>query len=228
MDLRLPFVPGTRVLSGQGHNAQFARATHRAVALRYSIDFAEQVPGLPIDGAHYPAAFRAGTPVVSAAAGKVYVYGGARDNAADNWGYGNAVLIDHGNGYATLYAHLRDTRVTTGQVVRQGERIGSIGQTGNAGPPGGVGGAAHPHLHFQVVRLTRTPVPMLEQHHAGDWPRDSMGRLVAAPWEPAGVPYLVTLRDMSAGGALQRLSSFDVKNAEYGVLWDEAHVYAAP
>ncbi len=228
MDLRLPFLAGTRVLAGQGHNAQVAAATHRASSLRYAIDFAEQVAGLPIDGAYYPAAFHRGTPVVSAAAGKIYVYGGARELVADNWGYGNIVVIDHGSGYATLYAHVQDVRVKTGQLVRQGEPIAAIGQTGNAGPATSIGGSAHPHLHFQVVHLIRTPSPGSEQHHAGAWPRDPSGRLIYPPWEPAGVPCFLRLRDVRGGGAVQRISSFDVKNSEYGVLWDEAHVYAAP
>lgn len=54
--------------------------------------------------------------------------------------YGNHVVIDHGNGYSTLYAHLQSTQVAVGQVVDQGTLIGYVGGTGNV---------TGPHLHFE-------------------------------------------------------------------------------
>lgn len=56
-------------------------------------------------------------------------------------GYGNAVAIDHGNGYQTLYAHLSSVNVTCGQSVVQGQTIGYGGSTGNS---------SGPHLHFEI------------------------------------------------------------------------------
>ena len=67
--------------------------------------------------------------------------GGTVATAAYHNSYGNYVVIDHGNGLSTLYAHLYRINVTVGQSVSQGQQIGIIGQTGRAF------GA---HLHFEV------------------------------------------------------------------------------
>lgn len=79
-----------------------------------------------------------GTPVLAADAGRVTVAGWP-----DNGGYGNRVVIDHGNGYTTLYGHLSKVNVVVGQTVNRGDVIGLEGSTGRS---------TGPHLHFEVRR----------------------------------------------------------------------------
>ena len=58
--------------------------------------------------------------------------GGVVTTVGYNNGYGNYIIVDHGNGMQTLYAHMSDTAVTEGTTVGQGETIGYLGQTGMA------------------------------------------------------------------------------------------------
>ena len=59
-------------------------------------------------------------------------------------GYGNAVQVDHGNGYVTTYAHMNSIAVSTGDTVERGQKLGVVGNTGN------VRGITGIHLHFTV------------------------------------------------------------------------------
>lgn len=78
----------------------------------------------------------AGTPVLAADAGKIMVAGWP-----DNVGYGNRIIIDHGNGFVTLYGHLSKIYVSAGQSVKRGDTIGAVGSTGRS---------TGPHLHFEI------------------------------------------------------------------------------
>jgi len=84
-----------------------------------------------------------GTPILASADGKVILsrsggYGG---------GYGTYVVISHTNGTQTLYAHMNANNVSVGDMVKQGQVIGSIGMTGKT---------SGPHIHFEI-RGARNP-----------------------------------------------------------------------
>lgn len=85
--------------------------------------------GIDIDGDE-------GAPVYAADNG-VVVYAGW-----NNWGYGNVVVINHSNGWQTLYAHLSVINVGCGQSVYQTNIIGAVGNTGKS---------SGPHLHFEMM-----------------------------------------------------------------------------
>jgi murein DD-endopeptidase MepM/ murein hydrolase activator NlpD len=82
-----------------------------------------------------------GAPIVAAGSGTVVF-------ASSRTGYGNHVIIDHGGGVATLYAHMSSIGASNGQRVAIGDRIGAIGCTGYC---------TGPHLHFEV-RVNGDPV----------------------------------------------------------------------
>lgn len=87
-----------------------------------------------------------GTPVLAADSGRVIVAGWP-----DNVGYGNRVMIDHQNGYITLYAHMSKVAVNADQTVKRGDVIGYIGSTGRS---------TGPHCHFEIRLNDKTQDPM--------------------------------------------------------------------
>ncbi|MCW5875893.1 MAG: LysM peptidoglycan-binding domain-containing M23 family metallopeptidase [Anaerolineales bacterium] len=86
-------------------------------------------PGIDIAGAE-------GNPIY-AVDGGVVVYAGW-----SNTGYGNLLVIDHGTGWQSAYAHMNSVAVTCGQNIGQGEFVGTLGNTGNS---------SGPHLHFELL-----------------------------------------------------------------------------
>ncbi len=89
-----------------------------------------------------------GAPILAADSGYVAAAGW------DDSGYGRMVIIDHGNGFQTLYAHMEKYYVEVGDSVAKGEQIGEVGSTGNS---------TGPHLHFEVMKngVQRNPFGFL-------------------------------------------------------------------
>lgn len=156
-------VPSSRRRSAQ---AAFSAAAFTTVTLLTS---ACSIPRWPVDGVmtspyglrlrgwrpdlHHGVDVSAaeGTPVRAMRSGRVE-HAGARGS------YGLSIVIAHGSGVSTLYAHLSRIDVSRGERVSGRQVIGAVGRTGNA---------TGPHLHFEVWRSGRPedPVPLL-----GDFP----------------------------------------------------------
>lgn len=84
-----------------------------------------------------------GKRVIAAASGTV-VYSAYQSGTSSSPGYGNYLIIYHGNGYASLYAHMQSKAVGTGTYVTKGQTIGYSGNTGGVAP----------HLHFEIRKAS--------------------------------------------------------------------------
>lgn len=123
-------VAGTYITSGYGYRLHPIQGIYKYHA------------GIDIGNAGY------GTPVLAAADG-VVIYAGAMS------GYGNCVMINHGNNIVTLYGHGQTILTELGKEVKQGDVIMAVGSTGNS---------TGPHLHFEVRIEGKTvdPIPYLD------------------------------------------------------------------
>jgi murein DD-endopeptidase MepM/ murein hydrolase activator NlpD len=107
------------------------------------------------EGLDFPAP--AGTPILASAGGRVITAGASG-------AYGNAVVIDHGNGLATLYGHASRVFVRPGDLVMPQQAIATVGSTGRS---------TGAHLHFEVIR-----------HGIRVEPRDYLAQVDAASGQP--------------------------------------------
>ncbi len=96
--------------------------------------------------------FHEGLDIAANHGNNVYAYTDGRVvEAGWNGGYGNCILINHGNGFKTRYAHLSRIDVRVGQKVQTGAKIGAVGSTGNS---------TGSHLHFEVIKYGQTKNPL--------------------------------------------------------------------
>ena len=122
-------VKGSRLIvaSRQG-GSKLGWPTEGKINSDYGRRWGRQHTGLDIDG-------NKGEPIAASADGRVI-------SAGWDGGYGNAVVISHGNGLVTKYAHMSKIEVEPGQRISRGDLIGLVGSTGNS---------TGPHVHFEVI-----------------------------------------------------------------------------
>ncbi|MBG0853423.1 M23 family metallopeptidase [Streptomyces spinoverrucosus] len=138
--------------AAQVATAQNAKVAAKSAAAKKAASWISPVKGYRLSASYAQAggmwqsthsgqdfAVASGTKVVAAHGGTVVKAGG--NGAGDGPAYGNAVVIKHGNGTYSQYAHLSRVDVRVGQVVATGQRIALSGNTGNS---------SGPHLHFEI------------------------------------------------------------------------------
>ena len=115
----------------------FRRPAYGAISSRFGFRSGRPHEGIDIAG-------NSGDPIYAAAGGKV-IYSGWES------GYGNLIKIDHGDGYITYYGHNTKNLVSVGKKVSKGDKIATLGTTGNS---------TGPHLHFEVRSNGKPVDPM--------------------------------------------------------------------
>lgn len=160
--------------------------------------------------------------VLAHSAGKVVFCQTGRKNekgATGNASYGNCVKIDHGNGYTTLYAHLATVAVKLGQTVKQGQVIGTMGNTGNS---------TGTHLHFEVRKdnVHIDPTPYLTKDLPAPVNTDPVTvtyRAYTNKWWPAVTGYHNTGASGYAGVAGKAVTAIEAKPSK-GTLRYRVHL----
>jgi murein DD-endopeptidase MepM/ murein hydrolase activator NlpD len=128
--------------------------------------------------------------------------------AASGWGVlGNTVVVDHGDGEYSVYAHLSDISVAAGAKLNAGEKLGTVGYTGNAAALRSAG--LPPHLHFALIRgdsagLADAKGPLQQLRNGADsWqPLDVRG---VGPVNPASVMPSACWTERVSGNATSRM-----------------------
>lgn len=101
--------------------------------------------GYRLDPFYHTFTFHGGMDFTAETGTEVYATGDGRvvKRQSDAWGYGNHIIVNHGHGYTTVYAHLSRFAVNNGAKVKRGQLIGYVGSTGRS---------TGPHLHYEVRR----------------------------------------------------------------------------
>ena len=117
------------------------------------------------------------------------VHGGVAAVSANGWGpFGSTVILDHGDGTYSVYAHLSGRSVQESDSVSAGQQIGSVGYTGNAAALKAKG--LPPHLHFAMIQATKSglagPGGSLRRMRDLDDSWESLGAEFTGPVNPEG------------------------------------------
>lgn len=113
-------------------------------------------------------AFHAGIDFAGKVGTAIYATGNGRVVfAGRSNGYGNNVVVDHGYGYHTRYAHMSKVEVVMGQTLKRGEKVGQMGNTGKS---------TGPHLHYEVIYKGRPVNPL--SYFSRDMSEEDFKRIV--------------------------------------------------
>ena len=124
------YSPSTHKNGGQAQSGYYARPTAGVVTSRFGPRWGRYHYGIDFGGVNGVSA------IVAAASGTV-------EKTYCGKGYGNCLVIKHGNGTKTLYAHNTRLLVSAGASVKKGQKIAILGRTGNV---------TGPHLHFEIIK----------------------------------------------------------------------------
>ncbi|MFT6361068.1 MAG: murein DD-endopeptidase MepM/ murein hydrolase activator NlpD [Candidatus Paceibacteria bacterium] len=119
---------GSKVSSSKVNNGYYRRPTVGAVTSKFGPRKGRYHYGIDYGG-------RTGTPIVAAADGTVI-------KTSCGSGYGKCLVIQHGNGTQSLYAHASKIYIGVGTQVKRGQKVAAIGSTGRS---------TGPHLHFEII-----------------------------------------------------------------------------
>ena len=165
-----------------------------------------------------------GDPVFATRAGKVIFAGG--DPCCS---YGNYIIIQHDEGWTSLYGHLSAFHVKLGDDVKQGERIGSIGMTGHTDGP---------HLHFELRSYGGVvdPLSYLSPHRTAPPPPANSPSFVAAPPGGGGPQVAAQVQPtpeaqnggLSASVAIDAAAPWLASNADASYRLDNDSCHATP
>lgn len=134
---------GIKILPEDNGITEFYGGLGRFIPPR--IGFVYSAYGMRDEGFHYgwDIPGTEGDSIYAAASGTVRVAIAREGQEMGYSGYGLCVIVDHGNGYSTMYAHCSEILVRVGQKVKQGEKIALLGNTGRS---------TGPHVHFEIIK----------------------------------------------------------------------------
>ncbi|MGW5617526.1 peptidoglycan DD-metalloendopeptidase family protein [Streptomyces sp. NPDC003877] len=206
----------TGFLGGGGGNlgnGQWARPVNAPFGTRFGVAGPMWSSGYHT-GLDFPAP--TGTPIRAADKGQVV-------GAASGGPYGNHVIVSHGAGLASLYAHMSRMAASVGQSVTRGQTIGAVGATGNV---------TGPHLHFEARQSGRTVDPMPFLYDDGGYLQPGMNLVANGTGKPEPVLTSAQWDAMAAGKGGGRPVTINVESRTYldgrevgGIIDERINVY---
>ena len=150
-----------------------------------------------------------GEPFIAVQDGKVTL---ALNDGQDNLGYGNCILIDHGNGISSFYAHAKSIAVAENATVKKGQTIGYIGKTGNAT-------GAHLHLEIWKNNARVNPLDYVKNPYGDTTP--TTPETPETPIDPADIKGTFTFKVYGWGHGVGMSQDGAITMAKNGKTYNE-------